>query len=75
MAAAAHAPLIAYLDAQKPLPPFAALALRVAVVTAQWSERRRTRRALIDLDDHLLRDVGLERHVALREARRKFWQG
>ncbi|MCA0940892.1 DUF1127 domain-containing protein [Yangia mangrovi] len=75
MAHAAHAPLIAYLDAQKPLPPFAALALRVAVVSAQWSERRRTRLALTDLDDRLLRDVGLERSAALREARRMFWQG
>ncbi|ANT59259.1 MULTISPECIES: DUF1127 domain-containing protein [Roseobacteraceae] len=75
MAHAAHAPLLAYLDAQRPLPPFAAIALRVAVVTAKWSERRHTRRALLELDDHLLRDVGLERTAALREARRKFWQG
>ncbi|APX24184.1 MAG: DUF1127 domain-containing protein [Rhodobacteraceae bacterium] len=71
----AHAPLIAYLDAQRPLPPMSALALRTAVVLAKWSERRRTRLALAQLDDHMLRDVGLERHVAWKEARRVFWRG
>ncbi len=75
MAQTAHAPLIAYLDAQRPLPVLASLALRFAVVLAKWSERQRTRKALAQLDGHLLRDVGLERHVAYREARRTFWQG
>ncbi|HBM58287.1 DUF1127 domain-containing protein [Salipiger marinus] len=75
MALTAHAPLLAYLDAQRPLPPVAALTLRLAVVFAQWSQRRRTRQALKQLDDHLLRDLGLERHVAQAEARRMFWQG
>jgi uncharacterized protein YjiS (DUF1127 family) len=71
----AHAPLIAYLDAQRPLPLLSAIALRIAVVLAKWSERRRTRLALRQLDDHLLQDVGLKRHVAYKEARRMFWQG
>ncbi|MBY6006310.1 DUF1127 domain-containing protein [Salipiger bermudensis] len=71
----AHAPLIAYLDTQRPLPLLSAIALRTAVVLAKWSERQRTRKALGQLDDHLLRDVGLERHVAYKEARRMFWQG
>ncbi|MCR8547249.1 DUF1127 domain-containing protein [Salipiger sp. P9] len=75
MAHIAHAPLIAYLDAQRPLPPLSAFALRTAVVLAKWSERSRTRRALAQLDPHLLRDIGLERHVAFKEARRMFWQG
>ncbi|MHA7867197.1 MAG: DUF1127 domain-containing protein [Salipiger thiooxidans] len=70
----AHDPLIAYLDAQRPLPPMSAIALRIAVALAQWSERRRTRRALLQLDEHLLRDIGVERHVAFKEARRMFWQ-
>ncbi|EIE50667.1 hypothetical protein AL036_11230 [Salipiger aestuarii] len=75
MAQTAHAPLIAYLDAQRPLPVLASLALRIAVVLVKWSERRRTRTALGQLDGHLLRDIGLERHVAYKEARRMFWQG
>jgi uncharacterized protein YjiS (DUF1127 family) len=46
----------------------------VAVTLTKWSERRRTRIALADLDDHMLRDIGLDRRTALTEARRKFWQ-
>ncbi|GGG59523.1 hypothetical protein GCM10011415_01740 [Salipiger pallidus] len=75
MAQSAHAPLLAYLDAQHPLPAVSAAALRFAVTFAKWSERRRTRLALSKLEPHLLRDVGLERHVAYKEARRVFWRG
>lgn len=75
MAQTAHAPLLAYLDTQRPLPVMANIALRTAVVLVKWSERRRTRKALAQLDDHMLQDVGLERHVAYAEARRMFWQG
>ena len=73
MAHAHHTPQIAYLGAQSSLSPLAAVALRVAVLLTQWSERRRTRIHLTYLDDHLLRDVGLDRSTAYSEARRKFW--
>ncbi len=33
----------------------------------------RQRRCLASLDDHLLRDIGLTRDAALREARRPLW--
>lgn len=33
----------------------------------------RSRRSLIHLDDHLLRDIGLERGEALAEAARPLW--
>ena len=33
----------------------------------------RERRHLAELDDRQLRDIGLSRHQALREARRHFW--
>lgn len=37
-------------------------------------ERRRQRVALAALDDHALRDIGLTRHQAEREAAKPFWR-
>ncbi|MBA2778473.1 DUF1127 domain-containing protein [Halomonas kenyensis] len=34
---------------------------------------RRERSQLLELSDHQLRDIGLTRHEAAREARRHFW--
>ena len=48
----------------------AALA-RVAV----WSARRRQRSALSELDERGLRDIGVGRIEAEREARKPFWRG
>jgi uncharacterized protein YjiS (DUF1127 family) len=42
-----------------------------------WLARRRRRRsltALSELDDHLLRDIGLSRQEAVRECAKWFWQ-
>jgi len=39
-----------------------------------WVGRWRQRRALADLDDHLLRDLGISREDALRESRKPFWR-
>ena len=38
-----------------------------------WRARIRQRRALARLDDRLLRDVGLSRDQARREAAKPFW--
>ena len=52
----------------------AALARSVdAIVT--WRERARMRRQLLMLDDHLLRDIGISRLQARREAEKPFWRG
>jgi uncharacterized protein YjiS (DUF1127 family) len=39
-----------------------------------WPERRRQRAQLRELEDHLLRDIGVTRGEALREARKPFWR-
>ena len=39
-----------------------------------WVLRRRQRRSLAELDDHMLRDIGLDRYQALREAAKPFWK-
>ena len=70
-AAAPHAANLALLADAPRLGAAAAIALKVAVVLTVWS----TRKQLAHLDDHMLRDIGLDRKAALREARRPFWQG
>ncbi len=39
-----------------------------------WSERIRQRRALLALDDWVLKDIGLTRADAVRESDKPFWQ-
>jgi uncharacterized protein YjiS (DUF1127 family) len=39
-----------------------------------WLERSRQRRALAELDDYLLRDIGLTRDEAQRECANPFWK-
>jgi uncharacterized protein YjiS (DUF1127 family) len=51
-------------------PGFAQLVARVE----GWLERRRQRRALLALDDKLLKDIGLAPSDAWREAHKPFWR-
>jgi uncharacterized protein YjiS (DUF1127 family) len=39
-----------------------------------WRERARSRHLLLQLDDRMLRDVGLSRSDADRECAKHFWQ-
>jgi uncharacterized protein YjiS (DUF1127 family) len=43
-------------------------------VVGRWCARSRQRRALTDLDDRLLRDIGVSRSAAAREAAKPFWR-
>jgi len=54
------------------------LAVNPAATMRKWIARARQRRALAEiaeLNDHLLKDIGLTRDQALREAGKWFWQG
>ena len=46
---------------------------RAVTVLLRWHELARQRRALLRLDDSMLKDIGLTRADALREAERPFW--
>ena len=48
----------------------------LAAILRLWHSRNRQRRALGELagDDHLLKDLGVARDDALREAAKPFWQ-
>lgn len=43
-------------------------------VLLTWQQRAKDRRSLLELDDRLLRDIGLSRADILREAEKPFWR-
>jgi uncharacterized protein YjiS (DUF1127 family) len=49
------------------------LAAEAARLAAGWAERRRQLRALSELDDHLLRDIGLTQDDIAHACARPFW--
>ncbi len=51
------------------------IALRVSNLIDAWAERRRQRRALLELNDHMLKDIGIGRGEAWQEGRKPFWRG
>jgi uncharacterized protein YjiS (DUF1127 family) len=48
--------------------------LRLTTVVEGWIERHRQRRALLELSDHMLKDIGIGRADAWLEGRKPFWQ-
>jgi uncharacterized protein YjiS (DUF1127 family) len=66
------------LFAQKALPlrlrpGLGAWLLRAVELVLDWHEVARQRRALLGLDERLLKDIGITRADAVREASRRFW--
>ena len=47
---------------------------RIAEAALAWHERARQRRALLQLSDHMLRDIGIARAEAVGEADKPFWR-
>jgi uncharacterized protein YjiS (DUF1127 family) len=47
---------------------------RVLDTLSLWQRRARQRRELAQLDDHMLRDIGITRADALAEAGKVFWR-
>ncbi len=60
--------------AERPLVGLWAGAARALSVPSVWRQRAEQRRQLAELNDHLLRDIGISRGVAAREARKPFWR-
>jgi len=74
MSHALHPAQIRILHTQAELPVVASLAVKFAVTVTKWDMRRKSRRALRDLDTSLLRDIGLDRPTAMAEANKPFWR-
>ena len=46
---------------------------RLFLKALDWSEQARQRQRLMELDDHLLKDIGISRADVERETSRSFW--
>jgi uncharacterized protein YjiS (DUF1127 family) len=53
---------------------FGASLMRAMTMPVRWAERHNDRRAMLRLDDHMLRDIGFDRVQAEQVARRAFWR-
>jgi uncharacterized protein YjiS (DUF1127 family) len=47
---------------------------RVVDAALVWQQRARERRQLMQLSDHMLRDIGISRATAAGEAEKPFWR-
>jgi uncharacterized protein YjiS (DUF1127 family) len=54
--------------------PWAKWLLDIPATCRRMSERQRQRRALLELDDRMLADIGVSRAQALRTGRRPWWR-
>ena len=52
----------------------AAALRRIAAAIGLWRRRARSRQQLCELNDHLLKDIGLSREAARFEAAKPFWR-
>ena len=59
--------------ATQPLPLFAQWAIAFAATVTLWERRAKTRRALADLDQARLQDVGISPEEARDEIRKRYW--
>lgn len=65
---------LTYLAEARIVPTLAVIAVEFAVCMSKWATRRETRRALKQLTDWELRDVGLTPRQAHDEAAKVFWR-
>ena len=62
------------LSAHTTLPAPSRIAVQVAWCYLLWTQRRKSRVRLRELDDHMLNDIGLSPREAFDEARKPFWR-
>jgi uncharacterized protein YjiS (DUF1127 family) len=62
------------LSRRETAPVFGGTIVAVVDRMQTWLDRARQRRALAQLDDRLLRDIGITRYDVLYEAGKPFWR-
>lgn len=62
------------LSARTTLPVLSRIAVQVAWHYLLWTQRRKSRLKLKELDNHMLRDIGMSPRDAFDEARKPFWR-
>lgn len=65
---------LTYLNEARIVPAAAVIAVEFAACLSKWATRRQTRRALQQLEDWQLSDVGLTPREAATEASKVFWK-
>lgn len=63
-----------YLSTARDVPTLAYVAVEFAAYMSKWTTRRQTRRALQQLENWQLDDVGLTSLEAYHEGSKAFWQ-
>ncbi|HMR30393.1 MAG TPA: DUF1127 domain-containing protein [Geminicoccus sp.] len=53
--------------------PRPSLSSRILAMVDHWIERHRERKALLELSDDMLKDIGVSRVDAMREGTKPFW--
>jgi len=53
---------------------FTRVVLHSLKVVRQWNRNQKTRRALLAMSDHMLKDLGISRVDALQEGRKAFFR-
>jgi uncharacterized protein YjiS (DUF1127 family) len=61
------------LARREPVPAFGGTITALVERMQTWRDRARQRRSLSQLDDRLLRDIGITRYDVLIEAGKPFW--
>ncbi|WP_172294920.1 DUF1127 domain-containing protein [Pseudoruegeria sp. HB172150] len=64
---------LGYLSS-RPLTPVATAVIGFVALLVKWDERRRSRKALAELDHFMLFDIGITPEQARREISRPFWR-
>lgn len=59
---------------QQAMPPLSGVLLAFTLLIFRWETLRRTRKDLSRLDEHMLRDIGMDPALAQSETAKPFWR-